>query len=110
MIVIQKTGGGVSVMRLIGDANAAECIEQWKTVHPGEYVSHAEVAEADLPKDRGTRTSWRLVNGKVVAGPPPTPADRSMAARLAWGASMGLTPAQVNAMFQPDAPGPTAKP
>jgi hypothetical protein len=99
MIVIQKASGGVSVMRLLNGADADKCVEQWKAVNPGEYVSHAEVAETDLPKDRAARTTWRLVNGKVVAGPAPAPADKARNARLAWGASMGLTPAQVNALF-----------
>lgn len=98
MIVIATTSG-VAVMRLVNDADPAKCIEQWKQAHPGQYVSHVEMDEADLPKDRSARSTWRLVNGKVVAGPAPTPADKTRNARLAWGASMGLTPAQVNAMF-----------
>lgn len=98
-IVISKASGGVAVMRLLNGGDAETCIEQWKAVNPGEYVAYVEVDEADLPKDRAARTTWRLVNGKVVAGPPPTPADRARAARLSWGAGMGLTPAQVNAMF-----------
>lgn len=103
-IVIQKSSGGVAVMRLLGAASADECLENWKAVNPGEYVSHVEVAEADLPKDRAARSTWRLVNGKVVAGPPPSRADAAREARLAWGAAMGLTPGQVDALLQPKAP------
>lgn len=98
-IVIEKASGGVAVMRLYNGGDAITCIEQWKEVNPGEYIAHVEVAESDLPKDRAARSTWRLVNGKVVAGPPPAQADRTRAARLAWGASMGLSPSQVNAMF-----------
>lgn len=105
MIVI-TTSNGVAVMRLVGDADPAKCVEQWKQAHPGQYVSHAEMDEAALPKDRSARSTWRMVNGKIVAGPP---VDKAKEARLAWGASMGLNPAQVNAMFPPDVPGPAAK-
>jgi hypothetical protein len=65
-IVIKKASGGVAVMRLIGDADAAACIKQWKAANPGEYVAHAEVAENALPQDRSSRASWTLVDGAVV--------------------------------------------
>lgn len=65
-LVIKKASGGVAVMRLTGDADAAACIEQWKTLSPGEYVSHAEVPESALPQDRLQRAMWDLVNGAVV--------------------------------------------
>jgi hypothetical protein len=68
-IVIQKAGGGVAVMRLVNDGDAETCIAQWQAVNPGQYVSHAELPEEELPQDRSTRALWSLVNGAVVVDP-----------------------------------------
>ena len=82
-IVIQKSSGGVAVMRLIGEADAAVTIEQWKAVNPGEYVAHAEVADDALPQDRTTRAQWALVNGAVVIDPSLVPIPRRVTRRQA---------------------------
>lgn len=65
MIVIQKASGGVAVMRLLGDSDAADCLDKWKAVNAGEYVSHAVVDDASLPADRSQRQHWQLVDGTV---------------------------------------------
>jgi hypothetical protein len=57
MIVIKRTDGGVSIMRLVdGDVNAE--VEKWKLIHPGEYVSHREMPDDASPGDRTFRNAW----------------------------------------------------
>jgi hypothetical protein len=80
-LVIQKASGGVAVMRLVNDGDAATCIAQWQAVNPGEYVSHAEVAEEALPQDRSTRALWALVNGAVVVDPALAPVPETISPR-----------------------------
>lgn len=57
-ILIQRTDGGVSIMRLIGDADAKTCIAQWQAVHPGLYAGHREVPDKAIPTDRSERNKW----------------------------------------------------
>lgn len=77
-IVIEKASGGVAVMRLIGHADAQACLAQWKQANPGEYVSHLEVAERDLPADRSQRDAWKLSGGAVVIDPALLPVPQSV--------------------------------
>lgn len=65
-IVISKTDGSISIMSLIGDADASECIDKWKEIHAGEYVSHTVVSDDAIPADREQRDSWVLVGDAVV--------------------------------------------
>jgi len=87
MIVIKKASGGVSIMRLVGDADVATCISQWQEVNPNEYVTHVEIAETDLPADQSTRARWKLENGAVVlstdSDPTPAPTKEQLMAELA---------------------------
>jgi hypothetical protein len=80
-IVIQKASGGVTVLRLVNNGDAATCLAQWQAVNPGEYVSHAEVAEEALPQDRSTRALWKLVDGAVVIDPALAPVPESISPR-----------------------------
>ena len=80
-LVIKKSVGGVAVMRLIGDADEADCIAQWKLVNPGQYLSHATVSEESLPADRASRAKWNLVNGAVVVDEALTPVPVSVTPR-----------------------------
>jgi hypothetical protein len=82
-IVIKKTSGGVTVLRLVNDGDAATCIAQWQEVNPGEYVSHAEVAEEALPQDRSERALWTLVDGAVVVDPTLAPVPQVVSRRQA---------------------------
>lgn len=82
-LVIQKASGGVAVMRLVNEGTAAACIAQWKAVNPGEYVTHANVAEESLPQDRTTRAQWALVNGSVVLDPSLIPVPQKVTRRQA---------------------------
>jgi hypothetical protein len=82
-LVIAKASGGVAVMRLLNDGDAATCLEQWKAVNPGEYVSHAQVAEESLPQDRSQRSLWSLVNGAVVIDPSLAPVPQEVTRRQA---------------------------
>jgi hypothetical protein len=68
-LVIKKASGGVSVLRLVNDGDAATCIAQWQAANQGEYIAHADVAEEALPQDRSTRHLWSLVDGAVVVDP-----------------------------------------
>lgn len=64
MLVAISHTDGVSIMRIIKGDAAAE-VEKWKGVHPGEYVSHYEIAEADIPPDRTFRGAWTS-DGKTI--------------------------------------------
>lgn len=63
MILIERTDGGVSVMRIVGKADVSEAIRKWKDCHPGEYVSHSE-GDA-VPADRTFRAAWTMRGKKV---------------------------------------------
>lgn len=82
-LVIERASGGIAIMRLIGDADAATCIARWKDANPGEYVTHAQIAEAALPTDRSTRATWSLVDGAVVIDQSLTPVPQVVTRRQA---------------------------
>jgi hypothetical protein len=82
-IVIAKASGGVAVMRLVNGGDAATCLDQWKAANPGEYVTHAEVAEEALPQDRSERALWSLVDGVVVVDPALAPVPQVVSRRQA---------------------------
>jgi len=65
LIAITRADGGLSLMRIIGDALAADEIEKWKTTAPGQYISHIEVDEENLPQDRAFRDAWMLTGDQV---------------------------------------------
>lgn len=65
-IVIVKTNGSVAIMSLVGDAGATECVNKWREIHGGEYVSHKVVSDDAIPTDRELRDSWVLVGDAVV--------------------------------------------
>ena len=68
-IAIQRADGGISIMRLIGDADAQAEIDKWKSVHPGEYVAHVEIDAADIPADKSERAGWVIKDGKIEVDP-----------------------------------------
>lgn len=57
-IAIKRTDGGVSIMTVIGNANVNTCVEQWKAVNEGKYVSHREMPDEAIPTDRSNREAW----------------------------------------------------
>lgn len=57
MKILIKKNEGVSIMNLI-DADLDAAIEKWKAVHPEEYLSHEEISEEDIPKDKYFRDAW----------------------------------------------------
>lgn len=65
MIVITRTDGGVSIMQLVGDADAQMEVDKWKECHVGEYVSHREAPDGELPVDRTKRDAWIDQGGKI---------------------------------------------
>lgn len=106
-LVIEKASGGIAIMRLVGDADEATCIEQWKGANPGEYVAHAEIAEDALPSDRTDRQTWALVDGAVVLDPSLTPVPQVVTMRQARRALLGAgklaaVETAINAMPEPD--------
>ena len=96
MIVIKKVSGGVSIMRLVGDADVATCISQWQEVNPDEYVTHVEIAETDLPADQSTRARWNLENGAVVLSTDSTPTPAATKEQLL--AQLNALAAQIQAL------------
>jgi hypothetical protein len=65
-IVIKKAGGGVAIMTVVGDADVAECLEKFKAVNPGMYVSHREMPDEAIPADRTFRDAWDDVTPEAV--------------------------------------------
>jgi hypothetical protein len=107
-LVIKKASGGVAVMRLVNDGDAATCIAQWQAANPGEYVSHAEVAEESLPQDRSTRALWSLVDGAVVIDPSLAPVPQTVSRGQAKEAlrragKLALVQPAIDAILDPDA-------
>ena len=70
-ILIKRTDGGVSVMRLgvveglTKTETLTKAIESWKELHVGQYVSHEEVPDSVIPADRTFRNAWMVNSGKV---------------------------------------------
>jgi hypothetical protein len=64
-IAIARADGGVSIMHLAPGADVAAEIAKWQGAHPGQYVSHEALADADIPKDRSKRADWSL-SGKAI--------------------------------------------
>jgi len=58
MRIVIKTTDGVAIMSLVEGADEAEALDKWKAVNPGEYVSHREMPDAAIPKDRSYRDAW----------------------------------------------------
>lgn len=58
-ILITRTDGGVSVMRLTHPSHEAKAIANWKVLHPGEYVSHTQCDVGAIPLDRSFRAGWK---------------------------------------------------
>lgn len=56
-IAISRTDGGVSIMTLLDEARQDEAIRKWQDVNPGQYVSHREVSEDEIPTDRASRNA-----------------------------------------------------
>jgi len=57
MIIKIKREDGVSIMRCAGEDYVETCIEKYKEIH-GDYVSHEEIDESDIPTDRTFRGAW----------------------------------------------------
>lgn len=67
LIAIERSDGGVSIMRLVGeDRDSGREVERWAALHKGEYVSHREIAEGDVPEDRVFRGAWSFADGKMA--------------------------------------------
>ena len=54
-IAIKRSDGGVSIMTVLIPEKRDEAIEKWKQANPGMYVSHRDIDEKDIPKDRKDR-------------------------------------------------------
>lgn len=65
-IVIKLADGSVAIMTVIGDADVGECIEKWKGINPGAYVSHREIPDDAIPTDRSFRPAWTDVTPEPV--------------------------------------------
>ena len=65
-IVIKRSDGGVSILRLLEGKDALAEVEKWKTSAPGEYVSHREMDSEAIPEDRTFRNAWADVTAEPV--------------------------------------------
>lgn len=54
-ILIKRTDGGVSIATT---SSIQKTIDTWKTLHPGEYVSHRVISAEHLPASRVFRDAW----------------------------------------------------
>ena len=67
--VIKCTDGSVAVMTLVDGADFAEALSKWGDVNPGQYLSHREVDDAEIPTDRTFRNAWED-SGKIGVNTP----------------------------------------
>lgn len=110
-IAIERADGGVSIMVLIGDADADTEIAKFKEGWPGAYVSHREIALEDIPKDRSQRAGWTLGKNGIEVDPskvPPPPVDIKKRLQALESAVIGKTPvtkADIDAQVEVVAPG-----
>lgn len=74
LIAITRADGGVSLMRLAPqtvDGRAAPPdvpgeIAKWSDCHRGQYASHREITEDQVPADRTFRDAWTDAGGAVA--------------------------------------------
>ncbi len=56
--VIKCTDGGVAIMTLVEGADLSEALRKWGDVNPGKYLSHRDMEDSAIPKDREFREAW----------------------------------------------------
>jgi len=56
--VIKCTDGSVAVMTLVEGADLSEALRKWGNVNPGKYLSHRQMEDSAIPKDRKFREAW----------------------------------------------------
>jgi hypothetical protein len=65
ILAIARPDGGVSIMRLIGEADAEAELAKWRSVNPAGHVGYHVIAEADIPQDRTYRNAWMSDGGAI---------------------------------------------
>lgn len=56
--VIKCTDSSVAIMTLVGGADLSEALRKWGDVNPGKYLSHRDMEDSTIPKDREFRGAW----------------------------------------------------
>lgn len=64
--VIKYTDGSVTVMTLVDGADPLEAIRKWSDVNPGKYLSHRDMEDGAIPKDREFREAWTDTTPEAV--------------------------------------------
>lgn len=67
LVAIARVDGGIELMRLHNErgqmydptTTVEKEIEKWNSTHPGQYVSHTEIDEEQVPQDRYFRNAWK---------------------------------------------------
>ncbi len=65
LLAIARPDGGLSLMRLLDDADPEAELAKWQTVHPDGYLGYHIIGEADVPEDRIFRNAW-VMDGKTI--------------------------------------------
>jgi hypothetical protein len=64
--VIKCTDGSVAVMTLVEGADLDEALRKWGDVNPGKYLSHRDMENSAIPKDREFREAWTDTTPEAV--------------------------------------------
>ncbi len=56
--VIKCTDGSVAVMTLVEGADLKTALRKWGDANPGKYLSHRNMEDSAIPKDREFREAW----------------------------------------------------
>ncbi len=64
--VIKCTDGSVAVMTLVEGADLSEALRKWGEVNPGKYLSHRDMEDSAIPKDREFREAWTDTTPEAV--------------------------------------------
>jgi len=90
MKICIKTTTGVAIMTVISPpelelaeeltAFADNEVARWSAANPGKYISHREIAAADIPADRSKRHLWADITDSpgidILPEPEPTREDK----------------------------------
>lgn len=64
--VIKCTDGSVAIMTLVEGADLSEALRKWGDVNPGKYLSHRDMEDSAIPKDREFREAWADTTPELV--------------------------------------------
>ena len=64
--VIKCIDGSVAVMTLVEGADLSKALRKWSDVNLGKYLSHREMGDSTIPKDREFREAWADITPESI--------------------------------------------